>query len=194
MKSTTVRGTPYRKIENTANEGISPRTPAGNRGTVDKMNSEPGIRTGPQPRGTPYQSQAGNSDEFSRVASQGKYGHVVDTATGENMNDPRSNGDGVILDDMATDYNDPRHAPTIDSPVSPEAPIFETRTIAEENAAHLGRGRGSTAPNRANATDDLLAIGGVMSRGMLGTSSSQMPETALANDDVLPSVPPAGKV
>jgi hypothetical protein len=193
MRPTTVRGTPYTKITNTANQGVSPRTPSGMKGTVEENTAEPGIRTGPPGRGTPYRSQAGNSDEFMRTVSRDRYGMVMDPVLG-NPNDPRTNGDGVILDHMATDYEDPRHMPTMDSPVPVEAPIFETSTVAQENAAHLGRGRGPTAPNPAMARDDLLAIGGVMSRGMVGTSTNAEPEKILTDDDTLPAVAPAGKV
>lgn len=183
MKSTTVRGTPYRKLDNLNGQGQRPQLPVGNKGTVDSHTAEPGIRTGPQGPGTPYNSEAGNGPETVRTVSKDKYGKVITNAAG-NMNDPASNGDGVILDSVGKDYQDPRHEPLLDSPVAKGAAQFDTGLIVRDNRAHLGSGSGPTAPNDANARDDLLAIGGVMSRGMDSTSQTGQPEDELTKDDV----------
>jgi hypothetical protein len=180
-------GTPVNSIKAPLNQGMRAGTPSGMQGTVNRQfqgdqrgNRQEGISTG-----TPYVSRDGNSPEARRVASQGHYGHVVDTATREDMNDPRSNGDGVVLDGMSQDYGDPTHKPTMDSPVPTHAPVFQTRHILEENAAHLGSGSGKTAPNAANARDNLLNVGGVMSRGMVTTHKAHQSrdEAILTTDD-----------
>lgn len=68
------------------------------------------------------------------------------------------------LDHLSKDYENPLAAPTVDSPVPGAAPMFDTGSIIDENRAHLGKGSGATAPNPSMARDNLLKIGGVMSR------------------------------
>lgn len=138
----------------------SPVGPAGYNGkTVGPDFNEPGIRTGPQGNGTPANHVRGNPDESRRVASQHRYG-VSPGAGGVDMNDPAANGSGVVLDG-GTRQNGmmANPAPPVDSPVSKAAPYFDTRTIAQENKAHLGQGN-------AQAQDSLVAnASGVLGRG-----------------------------
>jgi hypothetical protein len=145
-------------------EGFTPGTPQGTKSTVLDQFRGSGINTAPNPVGTPLQDVDGNPDETRRVAEgTGRYG-VVLSENGQDHNNFASNGDGVILDKMSKDYADAAHKPTLDSPVPREAPLFETDNIIEENRAHLGKGSGPTAPNDDMSRDDLMKIGGVMSR------------------------------
>lgn len=179
-----VRGTPVRHISNTAREGMSAGKPANYSGTVNrqfegdqKENREIGIA-----QGTPYQSRDGNSDEYSRTASQGKYGMVIDPAAG-NMADPHANGNGVLLDGISRERGyEPRDERTMDSPVREGSPTFDAGFIREENRAHLGKGIGVS---EAQINDDVLGIGGVLSRGMRGTSTPHGNIDELTDDDTL---------
>ncbi len=192
MRPSTVRGTPFTKITSTGNEGF--RQAGGNAdNTVAPQFRGGGINTQGNTRGTPAQYAHGDSDEFSRTVSSDNYGKVIDDQMGD-QSDPASNGNGVILSNMGQDYEDPSAQPTMDSPVPSDAPRFDTGTIKDENRAHLGRGRGVTAPNEAMSVDNLETIGGVMSRGMVGTSkASDKSELELTADDTLPAVGPAGR-
>jgi hypothetical protein len=193
VKSSSVRGTPYTHVTNTAQEGISPRTPKGMSGTVNKQfeGDQKGNRQEGVAKGTPYQSQAGNSDEFVRVRSRDKYGKVIDDAAGDQAN-YKSNGNGVILDGIAREMGyTPMAAATMDSPVMMGAPHFDTRTIRDENLAHIGQGIGA-APSQSG--DDILAIGGVISRGMENVSRSNGGEDELLEDDVLRNLGRGGTV
>ncbi len=193
MKSTTVRGTPVRHISNTAREGMMAGKPSGMSGTVNKQfeGDQKGNRQEGVARGTPYESRDGNSDEFMRTRSQGKYGMVMDAAAGDQA-DPRDNGNGVILDGMSREAGyTPMSERTMDSPVMEGAPTFDTRTIRDENIAHLGQGIGARP---SQAADDILNIGGVMSRGMVGTSTPQGGEDELVEDDVLRNLGPGGAI
>lgn len=185
MARTIVRGTPYTK-SSSAREGIAPGTPKGMDGqTTPQQYRGTGMSTAQSARGTPYQSQAGNGPEARRVVSADRYGKVVSGSAG-NLNDPKSNGDGVVLDSVSSDYEDPTIRPSLDSPVPGSAPMFQTSEILSVNQARLGKGMPAAA-----ARDDILNLGGVMSRGMLGTSKPGAPETELTNDDTLPAVAPA---
>lgn len=144
-------------------EGNTPGVPQGYSGKTvpDQYRGDGvGIDTRRLPNtGTPYQDSDGNPDEARRVAFQGPYG-VSPGAGGVDMNDPAANGSGVVFDrtTSAQNGNMPKAAPQADSPVPKDAPYFDTRTIAQENRAHLGQGN-------ASAEDSLLKIpGGVMGR------------------------------
>jgi hypothetical protein len=148
-------------------EGYSPGKPKGYTETVaDQYNSRGvGIDTRVPPQhGTPYNDVRGNPDEYRRVASQHRYG-VVLGERGQDMNNPASNGDGVILDHMKVDYANPKAAPTVDSPVRTTAPVFDTLEQVAINEARLGRG-----VKADHAIDDLIGCGGVMSQDFESTS------------------------
>jgi hypothetical protein len=173
MKSTTVKGTPVNHVSSRgaligAREGyasVPPATPKGMSGTVNKqfegdqkgnrqVEQETGVKYG-----TSYNSNLGNPDEAVRVRADHRYG-VIPVNGGQDMNASSSNGNGVILDHMSRDKGyQPKDAHTMDSPVHDDAPFFDTRTIKQENAAHMG---GNTAPGLIE--DDLVRAGGVMSR------------------------------
>ena len=194
MKSSSVRGTPYTRVSNTRTEGMMHGAkPKGMSGTVNKQfeGDQKGNRQVGVAQGTPYQSQDGNSDEFMRTRSNGKYGVVMDPAAG-NLADPAANGNGTILDGMSREMGyTPMPAATMDSPVMTGAPHFDTRMIRAENLAHMGQGIGA-APSQSG--DDILAIGGVISRGMQGTSHKSGAETELAEDDDLRNLGRGGAV
>lgn len=176
MRGSSVRGTPYHHISNTAHEGIKAGTPKGMKGTVPDGYAEPGIHTGPQGPGTPYHSQAGNGPETRRVVA---HGTNVESSDHGNQNSPESNGKGVIFDG-ANDYNAgfmPHAEAPIDSPVPRHAPGFDTRSIREEDRAHVGT-------RNEGALESLIDGKGVMSRGMDTVSRSSEPETELIKDDV----------
>jgi hypothetical protein len=98
---------------------------------------------------------------------------------GQNMNDPASNGSGVIFDGAkASNGFMPKRADVLDSPVPRNAPRFDPGFIPTEDAAHLGSGN-------ERGVDSLVAGGGVMSRGMVGTTKSNAPENELTRDDTL---------
>lgn len=188
-----VVGTPYRKIENTAHQGIKPGTPKGFSGGSETSpdqyeGSQRGNRQvrsemsgGRREIGTEYHSDAGNGPEFRREVSHGEHGGHVISEHGQNMNDPSSNGNGVILDHMSREAGyTPKGDRTMDSPVPERAPDFDTRTIAEENRAHAGR------RNERTAVDTLASIGGVMSRGMEGTSDGESEDELEVNEDLGP--------
>jgi len=169
-RPTVVRGTPTNHVGPAGaliggREGYSPGKPAGLEGTQPSgfTAEQSGYR--PNPRGgTAYNSDLGNPDEASRVAEgTGRYGKVISEG-GQDHKNFASNGDGVVLDKMSKDSADPAHQPTLDSPVPRHAPIFETDNIIAENIAHLGKGSGPTAPNDDMGRDDLMKIGGVLSR------------------------------
>lgn len=185
MKSSSVRGTPYTHIASpSANQGF--RQGGGNAdNTVAEQFRGGGINTQANTRGTPANYAHGNPDETRRVVSSDRYGKVESGSQG-NANDPKNNGDGVVLDRMGKDYASPGAAPSLDSPVPGNAPVFDTASILAENRAHLG----SNMPEAASR-DDILNLGGVLSRGMKGTSTSGGPETELTEDDTLPAVAPA---
>jgi len=185
MARTVVRGTPYTHVGSgsTRNEGHSPG--AGGK-TVQPQYQGSGINTATNERGTPYTKQNGDSSEYSRTVSDGKYGMVESNGQG-NANDPRNNGSGVVLDgaSYANGFSPNAH-PAMDSPVPMNAPRFEPGFISQEDAAHLGSGNES-------GREGLVAGGGVMSRGMVGMSKSSQSEDFLTEDDTLPSTGPAGK-
>lgn len=192
MARNVVRGTPYHHIDAKGGQGQRGGEPAENQGsTVHAQFREDGINTETRARSTPYHSEAGNPPGARREVLRSTSAESSDHG---NQNDPRSNGSGVVLDG-ADSYErgfQPPHEPTTDSPVPRDAPWFDTRTIREEDVAHLGEGTGGS--ENASSTD-LRELGGVMSRGMIGTSKkSDKDEGELTKDDTLPEVPPAAKV
>lgn len=178
---TSIRGTPYIKLG--GNEGGNAGKPAGYKGTQGPQYQRDIIDTSGQ-GGTPYQSQNGNPAEARRVVSADVYGKVMSGGAG-NLNDPMSNGNGVILDSVSSDYEDPTLQPSMDSPVPGGAPLFQTSDIVTVNQARMGSGMPATA-----ARDDILALGGVMSRGMEGVDHPGDSEQSLTRDDTLPGVAP----
>lgn len=182
MARMTVRGTPYIKLG--GNEGGSAGKPQGYDGTVGNQYGRDVINTRTQ-GGTPYQSQNGNPATARRVVSADLYGKVMSGAQG-NANDPTNTGSGVLLDSLASDYEDPTIQPSMDSPVPGNAPLYQTSDIVSVNQARLG-----TNMSPAHAKDDLLALGGVMSRGMEGVDHPGDSEDALTRDDTLPGTAPA---
>lgn len=187
-KGTVHRGTPYHHVTDTAHQGIAPGRPreqgTGERGkTMTHTTMEPyrsdtrGYQSDPR-SGTPYHSDAGNGPEYKRTVEQSTDAESADHG---NQNDPKTNGRGVVFDG-ANSYErgySPHSEPTMDSPVPGHAPVFDTRTVREEDRAHVGM------RNESAATDDILKIGGVMSRGMRGTSTPEGAEDELIGDDVL---------
>jgi hypothetical protein len=164
FKGSVHRGTPINVIR-AGGAGIKPGKPPGMSGTSKEgfSSEKSGYRDAHvSGHGTVYNSDAGNPRDARRGGTD-RYG-LVASAGGQDYNDPRANGDGVVLDRMSGDYNDPTPAPHLDSSVPREAARFDTDAIAVENKAHLGKGQGPTAPNDAMGRDDLLAIGGVMSK------------------------------
>jgi hypothetical protein len=189
MARTIVRGTPY-SSNRAGNEGVAPGMPKGMNGqTTPGQYRGTGMSTTQGP-GTPYRSQAGNPADARRVVSADDYGKVI-TGPAGNMNDPASNGNGVLFDNTGViDYAPPGLVPTLDSPVPGNAPqTMEGHSIVTRNAIALGKG----AP-AAGARDDILALNGVLSRGMIQkTSSSDRNIAQLTEDDDPSSLPPAGR-
>lgn len=184
MSRTVVRGTPYTSIKPGNAEGRAPGTPKGSDGETSMSQYRGTGMSTTQGRGTPYRSEAGNGPESKRVVSADRYGHVMSNQQG-NANDPANTGKGVVLDSAAGASFGPAAAPSLDSPVPTAAPVFEPGWMEAENRAHLGRG------NEKVATGGLVSAGGVMSRGMKGTSTPQGAETELTDDDTLPGLRPA---
>jgi hypothetical protein len=113
--------------------------------------------------GSTYNSDPGNPGDASRTRLADRYGKNVSGAGPIDQNDPKANGNGVILDGMNRGKGyEPPTMRTTDSPVRDDAPFFDTSTIREENLAHLGRGEGVSDDL---VEDDLVRIdGGVLSR------------------------------
>jgi hypothetical protein len=156
-KGSVVKGTPFNFIP-AGGAGIAPGRPQGSDSTVMPQYRGSGINTQENLRGTPYQSDAGNPGDARRVEHHDRYGRVIDPAAGDQA-DPAANGRGVILD-KADDYAkgfQPPAAPTLDSPVPREAPIFDTTDIQREDRAHLGT-------HNEDGSEGLVKGGGVMSR------------------------------
>ena len=166
LSKTVVHGTPVNHVGPAGafiggREGYSPGKPQGMDQTVHENYRSDNRGYQPNPAGgTPYNSQVGNPDEARRVAQgTGRYG-VVLSENGQDHNDPKANGSGTILDgaDRYANGYMPKAAPTLDSPVPRNAPVFDGSFIPREDAAHEG------TSNEAGARDDLIKVGGVMSR------------------------------
>ena len=178
MARTVVRGTPYTSRSG-GNEGMRGGQPAGADGqTTMKQYRGTGMSTTQGP-GTPYNSLTGNPADARRVVSSDKYGMVQSNAQG-NANSPVNNGAGVLFDGTGGDYASPAHHATMDSPVPGRAPAtMEGESIVTRNQIALGKG----AP-AAGARDDILALNGVLSRGMVQkTSTSDGDIAQLTRDD-----------
>jgi hypothetical protein len=167
VKPSSVRGTPVRSMS-----GTSPSQYVGDQSQQPNRAS-----------GTPYNSSKGNSATAKTVKQSGGVGQVIDTQTGVMFHEPNSNGNGVVFDGITRegDYF-PAGAPAMDSPVPNGAATMPKGAMRAENIAHLGSG---TGVNASQAGDVLLAIGGVMSRGMVGTSTPAGGEAELTKDDTL---------
>lgn len=188
MARTIIRGTPYISRSG-GNEGQRAGMPKGSDGqTTMQQYRGTGMSTTQGP-GTPYHSQVGNPANARRVVSADAYGKVMSNSQGD-ANSHLNNGSGVVLDGVASDYQSPPHHPYADSPVPGNAPAtMEGESIVTRNAIALGKG----AP-AAGARDDILALNGVLSRGMeQKTSYSVKDERQLTRDDDPPSLPPAGR-
>lgn len=192
MKSSSVRGTPVRSISANNGQGFNNGgKPAGMSGTVSRQfegdqkgNAQVGIATG-----TPYQSSSVNDDKAPKTA-RAKYGMVTDQ-NGDQAS-PTSNGNGTLFDGVSREgaYLPPA-AGAMDSPVTHGAPALNPGAIRVENLAHLGQGIGASP---SQASDEILKIGGVMSRGMQGKSHASGGEEELLEDDVLRNLGPGGAV
>lgn len=189
MRGSTVRGTPVHHVtQGSRGEGQRGGEPRGMQGqtTHENYQSESrGYRDEHFPhRGTPYTSEDGNPPNARRTVGDHPTHGIVHSESGLDMNDPKSSiGQGVVLDDGAHRYEGgfqtTAHTPTEDSPVPGHAPHFDPGFIAKEDRAHLGSGN-------ERGVDDLVRAGGVMSRGMEGTSRHGESET-VGDEDSLAS-------
>lgn len=179
MKSSSVRGTPVRSSG--GSEGQMAGKPAAMTGTSPSQYVGDQSQQPQRGSGTPYNSANGNSANAKRVASSGLFGEVIDTQTGVNLSRPDSNGNGVLFDGISreSDYS-PQSAVALDSPVPAGSPVLARGAMRRENLEHLGQGAAASL-----AGDVLTDIGGVMSRGMVGTTGPNEPEDALTRDDTL---------
>lgn len=181
MARNSVRGTPVHRIgpQESNRRGIQPGVPHGMDGTVHhQYEGDQTQNRASGGHGTPYTSRAGNPADARREVSRDLRGRIIDN-DGLVNNDPASTGRGVLLDGSTYENGyAPPGAATMDSPVPTRAPTFDPADIDVENRAHLGRG-----VDRKIASGDLVGIGGVMSRGLVGTSSDRGPETELLEDD-----------
>lgn len=178
------RGTPFNHAGNSLH-GVGMREHAAASGmtstVLPQYESEKGGYRNADGTGTPLQHQKGNPPDARREVARGTN---LESSDHGNQNDPRSNGKGVILDgqnEYRAGYQEPAERKGVmDSPVPAAAPIFDADNILIEDRAHMGR-RGE---NQAN--DNILAIGGVLSRGMESTSRpSDHDEEELIHDDEL---------
>jgi len=185
-RGSTHRGTPVTSVKASNTQGMGAGKPAGYSGTSRDRN--PGASFTSDTRGyqssresgTPYHSQDGNGPETRRLVTRDAHGRVPDH--GIVHNDPASNGAGVIFDganNREAGYQPPRH-PMIDPPVPEHAANFKPEWIQQENRAHLGTGLEHLAD------EGLAELGGVMSRGMVGTTKPTDPATILTTDDDYP--------
>jgi hypothetical protein len=168
VKASTVRGTPVRSISADNGQGFTNSgKPPGYQGVVKGQFAGQSATPG---GGTPYNSSSVNDDK-EPVRSTGKSGGVVlDPQTGSNMNDPESNGNGVVFDGVthAAGYRAGSQPPTMDSPVPSgcQKPIQNAPDIL----TRLRSGEGSYWPASAGPEDNFQTMGGVMSRDMEGSS------------------------
>ncbi len=189
-KGTVVRGTPVNVIRS-GSSGINPQKPAGyNTGGQTVRDQFEGDQSGNRQverqigkkLSTQYNSDRGNPGDASTTRADYRYGVILSNG-GQDMNNPASNGNGVFFDKMsrANGYMPPdaRH---LDSPVPNGAPMFQGESIKQENLGHLGQGIGASP---SQAEDVITKIGGVMSRGMVGSSTARASESQLTSDDTL---------
>lgn len=167
MKSTTVRGTPINQIgpkgSSTGDrQGFNPQAaPKGYTGTVNtQFQGDQSQQPNPS-SGTPYNSGPGNPDDTRNLRQDGRYG-VSPVAGGADANTNDGTGGAVMFSGVTREagYN-PKDAAAMDSPVTKGSPALDTRTIRQENLAHMGQGVGAES---SQSGDEILNIGGVMSR------------------------------
>lgn len=129
-----------------------------------------GMTPGSYGHGTPVNSKRGNPDNAKRLVSRDKYGMVETPAAGvQAMN--TSNGNGVLFDGVS-EMNDylPTPAASLDSPV----PLG--KQMPSTHSADSGRSGGKQIP------DQILKLNGILSRGMLGTSTPGGPADEMIAD------------
>lgn len=182
MKSSTVRGTPINSI---SNPGYNQTGLKNFDGVVNKQFEGDQSQQPQSGSGTPYNSKNGNpADAKSAGVGSGAKGGIVLSENGINMNAPESNGTGVVFDGVteARDYVPPAAA-TMDSPVPSGAqkPIIGSGNEINQ----LKSGEGSAIGRGGQIKDQMLEMGGVMSRGMVGTSTPGGGATELVTDDIL---------
>ena len=173
MKSRSVWGTPENHIRSGSGNSINPGKPAGyDGGSGTVRNQFEGDQRGNKqvreqgnlpPLGTEYQSDRGNPSGASTTRADHRYG-VVLGENGQDLNNPSSNGNGVLFDGVTRDtgYRANPQPPNLDSPVpggsqkpARDGPI----TLADLRSGvgeYWGRGDGPK--------DSLLENGGVMSK------------------------------
>jgi len=160
VKPSTVRGTPVRSISQGGYDNTG--KPSGFQGTVNGQYAGQSATPG---GGTPYHSGAGNDDQAKRVASRGtKMGTVIDTQTGTNMNEPESNGNGVVFDGVSRSagYRAGSQPQTLDSPVPTDCqkPVQD----APVKLANIRSGIGGSWGPDDGPGDNFQTMGGVMDR------------------------------
>jgi hypothetical protein len=195
MKPSSVVGTPFHSIKASNSQGMMHGAkPSGMSGTVNRqfegdqrINREEGISTG-----TPYQSQDGNGPETKVTRSHGLYGDV-ETPSAGNQASPTSNGNGVILDgiDRARDYT-AKPRPAMDSPVPEGSQKPQDNASIKLNEIRNGQGKYWGADDAIE--DNIVAAGGVLSRGMENVSRPGESETELLEDDYLRNLGAGGAV
>jgi hypothetical protein len=172
-KGTVVRGTPINSYGPngggvSANNGFNPQLPMLNQvmdGTVNpQFRGDQTHKIDPR-SGTPATHQTGNVDQASTLRFSGKYG-VSPIAGGVDSNNPSSNGNGTILDHVseARDYTPwlPIGQGVMDSPVALGAQMPAEDGSNQLNA--LRNGTGKTYSEKQQIPDELVKVGGVMSR------------------------------
>lgn len=161
MKPSTVRGTPMRSISANNGQGFtSGGKPPGFQGTVNPQYAGESATPG---GGTPYNSASVNDDRPASSTTGKQMGSVIDTQTGTNMNEPESNGNGVVFDGVSRerDYM-PSVASAMDSPVPSGAQRPTPNGSIKLNEIRNGEGAAYGAND--SIPDSLIAGGGVMDR------------------------------
>ena len=194
MKSSSVRGTPIRSISADNGQGFNSRPkPGGLSGTVNrqfegdqKINRQEGISTG-----TPYQSGSVN-DDLPPKTTRSKYG-MVDTPAAGDQAQHTSNGNGVLFNgvEQSNDYL-PNLKDVMDSPVPEGAQMPQDDASLKLN--EIRNGKGSYWGSDDAIQDSIVKAGGVISRGMLGTSTPAGGEMEMQEDDVLRNLGAGGAV
>ena len=196
MKSTSVRGTPFRSISADNGQGfMTPGAkPKAMSGVVPKQYE--GEQATNQANlngraGTPYQSRSVNDDREPPLRTK-KYGNQGDSINGQgDMNNPDDNGDGTLFDGV-NEHGDfvPPQGDVMDSPVPTGAQI--PQTDAAEVLANLRSGVGKEWGPSDGPGNNFQTMGGVMSRDMAQKSTAKGAETELLEDDYLRDLGPGG--
>lgn len=165
MKQSSVRGTP-----------VTFRGPNGDPGYG-------GMTPGSYGSGTPVNSTHGNADNSMRQVSSGMYG-MVDTPAAGNQADHNNNGNGVLFNGVSEgrDYL-ASPAAAMDSPVPDGKQMPNTNLADSLNALRNGSGKDYSGSKQI--PDQIVSAGGVLSRGMLGTSTPNGAAGEMIEDDVL---------